>query len=203
MTRIFNFPILTQNPHYQNAANEFCETVKKNLEKSPVAKFALGILPVPVVIGLELAVGKAFELAGHDTFAYEHSKRHYILNVSLLSKTTWISCANNITSIADPIFYSEFIQNYLLDDRLSALLKKISPDHVDFLQTTKGKICRILATSLVAFGISFGYSGFNYPLANTLAISVNRFILVAFFGGLREITNSNLTGIGLNCFKNL
>lgn len=204
MTRIFDFSFMNRNLNNQNTSKEICETLKKTIENSPVAKFALGVVPLPLVMGMQLAAGKAFELAGHHTLSYETSKNFFSMKVSSLSEKKLINFVDE-SSIADPIFYGEFIQNYLLEGQLSKLLRKVSPDHVDFLKTTKGKISRIFATSLVAFGISLGwaysYNFYRKSTADILANAVNRFILVAFFGSLREITNSNLTGIGLNYFK--
>ena len=114
---------------------------------------------------------------------------------------------SSISIVAKPFFYGEFVQNYLLDHKLTILLNRVAPNYAHLPKTTLGKILRVVTTSLLDASFiywiqkirqdSFTDYVILFPTDSRLTLAVDAFAGSCITGAARELTNSNLTGIGM------
>lgn len=181
---------------------------------TPEAKFLLGIAALPSSIIIKNLAQGALSLCGFQTISVSDVKN---LPMKILNAPLNMQRLLNIgiCSCAEPIFYGEFLQNYVLDKKLSSVLAKVAPKHADFTKTKEGRISRVFLCSFLAgmvtliaqYNLDFELNLINekykkadevvIPVAKYVAHSVNKFIKVFLICALRESTKSNLPGIGL------
>lgn len=187
---------------------------------SPEAKFFLGFAALPASIIVKNVAQGALSICGLATIDVS-SLRDLPMKILNVPSNVQRLLNNSIWSCAKPIFYGEFLQNYLFDKKLSSVLAKVAPKHSDFTKTKEGQISRVFLCSFLAGAMSFitCYS-VNYKwnlkvikwnkadpnpnfslIEDHFAQAINEFINVFLICALRESTQSSLPGIGLEFIK--
>ena len=181
-------------------------------EPTPIWKFFAGIVLIPAQSALKSVIQQILNpppiapLYGLEIRS-ESSIRQIASNSLFLLEEPPVSI------IAKPFFYGEFVQNYLLNQKLSILLNRFTPHYAHLPKTTMGKIARVIITSLLDASMiylrqqmrqqSLGkicsdyYAPYSCQVDSSLALAVDAFAGTCIAGAARELTNSNLPGVGM------
>lgn len=134
-----------------------------------------------------------------------------LMNVPFFSTKDQLSViAQNLTNIPlqfiEPHFYArivyfaglemtirEFAQNYLFEQKLASLPRKISPRFIEFPKTTAAKVIKIILSSCLATWLHDYHCRDRKEMANV----VDDFIFNLFAGAMNQVTSSILPGIAM------
>ena len=213
---------VTKLNKYCEEAMHYVDKSKEVIKKYPAAGFVIGMGLYPINLALESIAQGVFRFSGLDYVRMSHIVERSWTNITHLYLDTEVEIARSVfRPIGIQLFYGEFIQNYLLDKQLSKLLKRVAPSYADFPKTTHGKIFRVAAAGFLdALSVYLDYARSTsihtegwinrvqtiHPIFSTstcIAQAMNVFLGTCLSGASREITGSNLPGIGFHWIQSV
>lgn len=186
---------------YWNRNKEKSSSVDEFLGKSPASRFALGVTTYPVVVLAQTLIQASLNQLGYSSLSMGGALNHAWNQVVSLPNRQWSQLINtSLAPIGKQLFFGEFIQNYLLGEKLSSLIQQVAPKYAHYPNTRQGQILRLTTASLLyatfcqaVRPVSTGWG--SAPSASPSFI--NDCAMAIFAGLLKEKTGSNLPGIGL------
>ena len=189
-------------------------------KKNPIAACGLGIALWPMTVAIQSIVQNTLHLSGMDAInMMEKTKTKLADLIDYFSYDIRYTIRSHFYPIGKQLFFAELIQNYLLDKQLSKVVKKVAPNHVNFIQTTQGKILRVVVTSLLDAGLAYldkrqatvsqcgglinstciqvPYHSTSYSIAAAINVFIGTFVAC----GSREMTGSNLPGMAISWLR--
>lgn len=185
--------------------------VKENNPHIKGLHFLLGTLLYPVVLDIQIIAQQTLKTIGFQEISTDDLVERISERLGDLSR-----CFSDedpeirplqipmqlSESVGKAIFFQDFVQSYLLDQKLTLLLRKFSPEWQNFPGTTRGKISRVVVTSLLFTAFQPLLKGMCYsPTTSPIAIRVNDFICGIFCAALKEYTSSGAPSIAINIMR--
>lgn len=199
--------ILSPSPLKQQEITE----VKENDLQSKSLYFLLGTLLYPLVLDIQIVAQQTLKTIGFQEISADDLVERMSERLGDLSRCFTdedpeihpLQIPMQLSkSVGKAVVFQDFVQSYLLDQKLTLLLRKYSPEWQDFLGTTKGKISRIVLTSLLFTAFQPLVNGISYsPSTSPIAMKVNDFICGIFCAALKEFTGSTAPSVAINIMR--
>lgn len=182
---------------------DFCQDVKTVLTQpeNPTAKFFSGLAIFPLAVLTNLTARQLLRLLDNsigsiDTYLYLSVVKDNLIELPNRITKSDVCFEAAFASGAEFVIH-EFGQNYLLDKKLTLLLKKISPELAEVTKTTSAKVMRTFVVSILTTWL-FDYQIFERKTPYWMLQSL---IFNLFSGAMYQMTNSILPGTAFRLAK--